>query len=315
MTNPSDIATEADLAEAFALALGRPDGASELTAAEAVFVAQVFADYVPGELAGATLADLAANLAGFWTHAGKRAGTKPQIRRVKAVSADKNHPLAFDRLEIVQDDSRFLVDSIMGEIADAGLPVRAMYHAVVETVRSPSGARAKRGKAKLESMIVVFFDPLPAARADALIASILETLADVHAAVGDYDAMLGWMDRATDQIGEAVHVHPDALAEYATFLRWLRDNHFILLGARSYDYPRTADGGYAAEEGLIEPERSLGLLRDPKRGVLRRDHEPAVLSAAMRTSLAQAEPLMVAKSNMRSKVHRRVYMDYVGERR
>jgi len=316
MTTPSDFAaTEADLAEAFALALKRPGGAAALSNAEAAFVTQVFADYVPGELEGASLADLAANLASFWAYGARRTGKGPQIRRVKAVAADKGQALAFDRLEIVQDDSRFLVDSVMGEIADAGLPVKAMYHAVVETVRSPSGARAKRGKAKLESMIVVFFDPLPADRAEALITAILATLDDVHAAVGDFDTMLTWMDRATEQMIEAAHVHPEALQEYATFLRWLRDNHFILLGARSYDYPRTADGGYAAEEGLIEPERSLGLLRDPTRGVLRRDNEPAVLSAAMRAALAKADPLVVAKSNMRSRVHRRVYMDYVGVRR
>jgi glutamate dehydrogenase len=190
-----------------------------------------------------------------------------------------------------------------------------MYHAVVETARSPAGTRVKRGKTGLESMIVVFFDPLPAARAEALIAGILTTLADVHDAVRDFPAMLALMDWATEKMVEATHVHPEALQEYATFLHWLRDNHFILLGARSYDYARTPDGGYAAEEGLIEPGRSLGLLRDPDRGVLRRDNEPAVLSAAMRASLAKADPLVVAKSNLRTRVHRRVYMDYIGVRR
>src|SRR5439155_282554 len=82
-------------------------------------------------------------------------------------------------------------------------------------------------------------------------------------------------------------------------------------GVRSYDYPRTPDGGYAAEEPLYEPEGSLGVLRDPARTVLRRGSEPAVLSAALRRRLETAEPVVVAKSNLRSRVHRRVYMDYV----
>ncbi len=59
----------------------------------------------------------------------------------------------------------------------------------------------------------------------------------------------------------------------------------------------------------------LGLLRDPTRFVLRRASEPAVLSPQMRRELAKAAPLIVAKSNLKSVVHRRVYMDYVGVRR
>ncbi len=303
------------LADAFALALKRPEGAIGLNSPQAAFVAQVHADYIPGELAGVAVSDLAANLADFWAYAAKRDGPGPQIRRVRARANDKT-ALPFDRLEILQTDSPFLVDSVMGEIADAGLPVRAMYHAVVEAARSPTGARLKRGKAGLESMIQIFLDPMTAEAADKVMAAVRATLTDVHAAVGDYRAMLGAMDKATEALAEAAgHVDADTLHEYETFLRWLRDDHFILLGARSYDYPRTADGGYAAEEGLIEPERSLGILRDQTRGVLRRDHEPAVLSSAMRASLDRAEPIVVAKSNLRSRVHRRAYMDYVGVRR
>ena len=307
-------ASEDGLAQAFAAALKRPGGAAALTPTETTYIRQMFADYLPEELAEASLADVAANLANFWTHAAKRADPSPQIRRVPTLSAD-GHALPFDRLDILQTDSPFLVDSVMGEIAEAGIPVRAMYHAVVEAVRGPSGARAKRGRAGLESMIQIFVSPLPDDRAEALIDSIRSALADVHAAVQDFTPMRALLDQAAADLIQAPHVPEDALAEYASFLHWLRDNHFVLLGARSYDYPRTPDGGYAAEEGLIQPEASLGILRDRNRGVLRRDSEPAVLSAALRASLANAEPLVVAKSNLRSRVHRRVYMDYVGVRR
>jgi glutamate dehydrogenase len=315
MTDSTLSASYDALAEAFALALKRPEAEIGLSPAEVAFVAQVHADYIPGEMAGTTVADLAVNLADFWGWAGRRESAKPQIRRVRARAQDKS-PLPYDRLEILQTDSPFLVDSVMGEIADAGLPVRAMYHAVVEAIRAPSGARARRGKARLESMIQIFVDPMATEAADKVIAAVGATLVDVHQAVDDYPAMLAAMDKATETLGEAAsHVDAETLREYETFLRWLRDDHFILLGARSYDYPRTPDGGYAAEEGLIEPARSIGILRDQTRGVLRRDNEPAVLSSAMRASLDRAEPVVVAKSNLRSRVHRRAYMDYVGVRR
>ena len=105
------------------------------------------------------------------------------------------------------------------------------------------------------------------------------------------------------------------LEESLAFLRWMDAGHFVFLGARSYDYPRTADGGYAADEPVYTPETSFGVLRDQEQRVLRRASEPAVLSDAARAAMASAEPLIVAKSNLRSRVHRRAYMDYVGVRR
>ena len=40
-----------------------------------------------------------------------------------------------------------------------------------------------------------------------------------------------------------------------------------------------------------------------------------MLSAALRQNLQRAAPLVIAKSNLMSRIHRRVYMDYVGVRR
>ena len=113
----------------------------------------------------------------------------------------------------------------------------------------------------------------------------------------------------------APSVSPEALEEYAAFLRWVQDDHFTFLGARTYDYPRTADGGYAADEPLYQPQDGLGVLRDPERRVLRRESEPAVLNPQLRHHLERDPPLVVAKSNLRSHVHRRGHMDYIGVRR
>jgi hypothetical protein len=77
------------LADAFALALKHPEGAIGLSTSEAAFIAQVHADYIPGELTGVAVSDLAANLADFWTYAAKRDGPGPQIRRVRARANDK----------------------------------------------------------------------------------------------------------------------------------------------------------------------------------------------------------------------------------
>ncbi|HZC15722.1 MAG TPA: NAD-glutamate dehydrogenase, partial [Caulobacteraceae bacterium] len=141
-------------------------------------------------------------------------------------------------------------------------------------------------------------------------------LADVRLAVGDYGAMLAMTNRAIGELdARAIDLPAGQLQEYQDFLRWMHDRHFIYLGARVYEYPRTADGGYAAEEPLYQPEGSLGVLRDQARAVLRRSSEPAVLSAQLHRHLGRDAPLTVGKSNLRSRVHRRAYMDYVGVRR
>ena len=64
-----------------------------------------------------------------------------------------------------------------------------------------------------------------------------------------------------------------------------------------------------------KPKVALGILRDASRSVLRRASEPAVLASHLTAYLQSAAPLVVAKSNLRSKVHRRAYMDYVGVKR
>jgi glutamate dehydrogenase len=291
------------LAKAFAEALG----SSALTPAQTAFAAQMAEDYVEDELPELKTAALGAGLADFWTFATER----PDGPAIRIVRTD-----AGDHLDIVQADSPFLVDSVMGEIADRRIPIRAMFHAVIEVARNGDGARVEKGALKRESMIQVFLDPLAKDQAKALIAGLDATLADVRLAVSDYAAMREMAERAAKELDVRARDLPaDELKEYQDFLRWLRNNHFIFLGARVYDYPRTSDGGYAAEEPLYQPEGSLGVLRDQARAVLRRSSEPAVLSAQLRQQLDRDTPLTVGKSNLKSRVHRRTYMDYVGVRR
>ncbi len=271
------------------------------------FIAQAAEDAAPDELPELPTKALAALAADFWAFAATRKGAAPVIRLAPIDGAP-----TLERLEILQNDAPFLVDSIMGEIADQGLSVRAMFHPVVEVARDRKGARVADGETRRESMIQVILERVGSDREAALVAGLKATLADVRAAVDDFPAMLDLMART---IGE-LEASPISAArdENAQFLAWLRDEHFVYLGARVYEYPRLKDGAYAPEEPLFQPEDGLGVLRDPARTVLRRSSEPAVLTAQMQAGLT-TDPVTVAKSNLRSRVHRRGYMDYVGVKR
>ena len=310
-TSPPLVGDEQPIVIAFRQALHVTD----LDAAQTAFIDQAGDDYDPDELPDLSLADLAAGFADFWAFSSGRDSSGPAVRLAAARGAD-GRGLGLDRLEILQDDRPFLVDSVMGEIADNHLPVRAMFHAVVEVLRDDNGQRVEAGAPQLESMIQVFLDPMAPDQAAKLLVGIDETLLDVRRAVTDHAAMRLRMDSAIAELdAQAHHFDPAAIQEYEAFLEWLKADHFIFLGARTYDYPRTADGDYAAEEPLDQTEDSLGVLRDLRRGVLRRDNEPAVLSPQLREHLRHDAPLTVARSNLYSRVHRRTYMDYVGVRR
>ncbi|MEI6438710.1 MAG: NAD-glutamate dehydrogenase [Alphaproteobacteria bacterium] len=269
---------------------------------------QVAQDLDPDDLPQASAKVLAGWLANFWAFGTVRKGNRLSLRLI----ADP--ALGLDRLEIIQPDAPFLVDSIMGELAEQGLSVRAMFHPIVEVGRDKSGTRSRDAKPLPESMIMVVLDKVGADREAALIAGIKAVLADVRAAVEDFPQMLGLMGRTVAEVqNRAVSGKSEGLKreEDVAFLTWLRDEHFVYLGARVYEYPRKADGDYAPEEPLIQPESGLGVLRSPERAVLRRTSEPAVLSRQIRKRMADPT-VMVAKSNVRSLVHRRGYMDYVG---
>ena len=287
------------LVSAFAQALGV--SAEALTPAARNFAAQAQDDWSAEELPGLDVADVARALADFWTF-GESAKdlSEPSIRIRRAEGGETPS----DLLEIVQPDRPFLVDSIMGEVTEAGFSVRAMFHPVADC----GGVR--------RSMIQVWLAPVGEDRETALVASVREALSDVGLAVQDFEAMRSLMRRTILELQDAVTpVSAEEKSDDLDFLDWLEGDHFVFLGARVYEYPRTADGGYAAEEPLYQPEGSLGVLRDQTRTVLRRGSEPAILSAQVRTQIDIRDPIVVAKSNLRSRVHRRGYMDYVGVRR
>ncbi len=102
---------------------------------------------------------------------------------------------------------------------------------------------------------------------------------------------------------------PDAKAdadEAIAFLEWASNDHMTLLGMREYrlDGP---DGAPVARE-----DSGLGILRDPKVNVLRRGRAELQMTPEILAFLKEPQTLIITKANVKSLVHRRVHMDYVG---
>ncbi|UDF03582.1 NAD-glutamate dehydrogenase [Asticcacaulis sp. AND118] len=292
----------AGIETAFAAALGGPaDEAAQS------FLTQCLEDYDPEELPELTPEEMGGLFATAWDRAATRsgAGALKLITPVRGL---------YDVIEIVQPDAPFIVESVIGELIDQGLIVRSMFHPIVALKRDAEGRRGE-GKAVTESLVLVFVTRQPAEKHAAILSGIEATLTDLRAAVHDFPRMQALLAEEMTAV-EALSLHPVLkvdqvlLQEELAFLRWVSENHFVFLGARTYVYPRSAEGDYVAEEPLNLFQEEYGILRD-KRAILRRGSEPAILSRELLSHLESSEPVTVAKGNLKSRVHRRVYMDYI----
>jgi len=281
------------------------------------FVAALFAYAVPEDLMRydpRQLAELAANA---WSLLAVRKPGVPKIR-LEAFDPAGHKRLRNDSvLEIVNDDMPFLVDSVLAELAERGIDVRFVVHPVLSVVRDAAGrltafkgAKPAAGALR-ESVIYIHIERIEEeARRAEIVEAIERALADVRLCVQDWRAMTA---RVADMIAE-LKANPPPLpaaeiAEAVAFLEWLADNNFTFLGIRDYTF--------TAGEDALEPvfETGLGILRARDMRVLQRWNQPLVITPQMRALLKQPTLLIVTKAAVRSRVHRRVYMDYVGVKR
>ncbi len=254
--------------------------------------------------------DLLHSVHEFWAWSQTRRGEERLLRLRPAAGGTGQV------IEIAGPDTPFLVDSVMAAVIEAGASAAALRHPVVLTTRDAQGLRAASGRTAPESLIQIELEPLAPGKAEAALAEIAATLADVALVVGHHGALRERMRAAAEAL-QAAHTRaaPEEVAEAVAFLRWLGDGNFIFLGARDYQYPRDAAGAFLRDEPVILEDTGLGLLSDPETVVLRRGAEPSVITPEIEQFLAEPSPLIVAKSNLRSRVHRRVSADYVGVKR
>ena len=220
-------------------------------------------------------------------------------------------------LQIVNDNMPFLLDSTLAELTERGMDIRFVAHPILAVERAADGALVRfAGEAaasgqpgtRRESLIQVHLDRIddPALRT-ALVASLERVYADVRVAVRDWGAMRG----RVASLGYIYRSNPpplpaEEIAEAVAFIDWLAADNFTLLGVREYRY---ADG--EAQDDPVEGS-GLGILSDPDVKVLRRGRELVTTTPEIRSFLTEPVPLIVTKASVKSRVHRRVHLDYIG---
>ncbi|MBL8551741.1 MAG: NAD-glutamate dehydrogenase [Hyphomonadaceae bacterium] len=276
---------------------------ARLAPAAAQFLAGFHDDASIDELGDLGIDDLISLAHEFWAWRVERKAGEQSVR-IRPANGVDGRVLKRDILEIVGPDMPFLVDSVMGELTDHGVSALALFHPIV------------RENGAAESLIQVHMPTLSPARAAAIADGVAATLKDVRAAVGAFAQMKERMlDRAQELSRASTDAPREAVDESVAFLRWLAADRFTFLGARDYAYVRGPDGRLQPGEPIILEETGIGLLADPERYVLRTSNEPLVITPEIRTILEDPTPLIVAKSTLRSRVHRRAPADYIGVKR
>ena len=204
-------------------------------------------------------------------------------------------------LEASAPDMPFLVNSLLAECAAQSVHVEALVHPIVDM---PNGER--------RSIIQIHMAKLDEHEGAAIDLGVRRTMEDIALAVQDYHALGDRMREEADTLKSLDHLPADVRDEAIAFLEWLADEHFVYLGARTYTFKTNEDGSLQSEEPVMVDGSNLGLLRDETRNVLSRHSEPLVITSSAAQYLQEPDPLIIAKSSMLSRVHRRVNADYIG---
>ena len=254
----------------------------------------------------------------FWRAAQERPSKSSFVRAFNPTADHDGFTAPVTLLVTINEDKPFLVDSVLSEINDRGLQVRAVFHPIIRVKRDGVGrlrelVDGKAVGATADSMICVAFSRISdQAALNDIEAGVTRVLRNVAISVADWPTMIMRLDESIAELWQHPPQAPrEEIDESLAFLKWLKEHHFTFLGSRDYTFEaKNGDG-----QLVPVPESGLGLLRDPERRVIRRGGDRAALTREVRAFLMQPSPLIVTKSIERSPVHRRVQEDYIGIKR
>ncbi|MEM6857022.1 MAG: NAD-glutamate dehydrogenase domain-containing protein [Pseudomonadota bacterium] len=200
------------------------------------------------------------------------------------------------RIGIANEDMPFLVDSVAAAINAMGLSIDVLAHPLVPIVRDAQGQIVAIGSpgAPMESMIYIETPRVDARQRRELLTRLSVVLADVRAAVSDWQAIQAIMATDADALEGAEG--PNA-GEEALLLRWLNSGMLTQLG----HVTRHRDGTLSEVLGICR-ESARDLLADSS-------YERAFAWFEQPDADGQPRTLLILKANRMSNVHRRAALD------
>jgi len=221
-------------------------------------------------------------------------------------------------IEVIVKDMPFLVDSIRIALNRLGHSPHLMLNSPLKLVRGKNKNITKLAsnvdtKIKATSEETIFFIEIDRQSTtdelEVIKNELLSVVKDITLTVDDWQPMLKKFNEVIDATKKSkLPGSKQAKEDTVEFLSWLANNHFTLMGYRSYDV--------TAVQGDIELEAkvssSLGLMKNSTDTSIRL---LSSLNELGREVALGENHLILTKSNSRSRVHRPAQLDYIGIKR
>jgi len=279
------------------------------------FIRRYYANVPPRDIYGETADNLFGAAFAHWRLGAQRNPGAPSVRVYNPRLDEHGWRCEHTVVEVVTEDMPFLVASVTAELNRRDFNVHLVIHPVVRVHRDDGGKavgtvepNADADDAIAESFMHFQVTHQSGAVLGEIAAGVEAVLADVRAAVEDWQPMRARVNDITGDLDVVGGVPEDEVAEARAFLQWIYQNHFTLLGYREYRF----DGAGADATVAVVPESGLGLLRDADFIVFDELRHLASMPPAVRDFVTRPDLLMVTKTNRKSTIHRPVLMDFIG---
>lgn len=212
-------------------------------------------------------------------------------------------------INIVNDDSPFLVDSVVSYFEKSGIVIKNVIHPVYTVVRDKDGSLKKIVSDKKEaekdnsshdeSLIQLHLDKdVSESEIEVIVKDLRDILDAVALVVGDWKTMESLAKRSVEEIRNAERYFPQ-ISEIEEFMSWVIGGNFIFLGARECDVKKNKDGHHE----LVEVKgNAFGIFRSKNEKMV-----PLVMNNSWQEvgeSVKNPYVVEIIKSRYRSRVHR-----------
>lgn len=281
------------------------------------FAQRLYVNMASDDLADRNDSDLYGAALSLWHEFEEYETGVPEIRVFNPEIAKHGWHSSHTIVEIIVDDMPFLVDSVRMTLNRLDITAHLLLHSpmtlnrdadgnVVEFVDNPT----KRQAASLSKQTVFLIEidrQNSNEAAKQLTDELYSVVNEVSLAVNDWHAMREKLDSVIELIrSDKTNIKtPEAKQQSLTYLKWLADHNFTLMGYRHYDVS-AIKGDY---RWTPDNESCLGLMKNSKTD---RDRLISRMAASAQKAALSDTPLILTKTNTRSRVHRPAHMDYVG---
>jgi len=266
------------------------------------------------DLDGRSDSDLYGAILSLWKLLQSKKNSEPSIKVFNPEIAKHGWQSSHTVIQIIVDDMPFLVDSIKMAINRLNITSHLVLHSPMHFTRELNGnvgafvEKSERGtKGYSETAFLIEIDRQSRPEfVKELTSELHSVVSEVSLSVADWQTMRETLTNITKNFAQSnSNAANEVKSQSKTFLNWLNDHNFTLMGYRYYDV-KAIEGDH---RWIPVDESSLGLM---KNSVSARERVLSNVPASARKEALSSNPLMLTKTSSKSRVHRPAYMDYIG---